>query len=73
MSDFVMIGPREHSQKCVTDGRTDVSLENGLAATPTRKEELCGTYNNFGVLGRLLLLSFRVDATQHFYICDGRR
>ena len=22
MSDFVMIGPREHSQKCVTDGRT---------------------------------------------------
>ena len=23
MSDFMMIGPREHSQKCVTNRRTD--------------------------------------------------
>ena len=32
------------------DGRTDISLENGLVATPTRKEELNGTYLNKGLL-----------------------
>ena len=39
----------------------DVSLENGLAATPTRKEELYGTYKKIFlvVLDRLFLLSFR--------------